>query len=146
MQKHIRNGLALLISTVIVWIAVPVVQHFLFEAFLRGRTFSSASEWMDTLSLLQWLFYIFIFTVFGFILSKLINSARCLLWVASLGFIYAIFLAVFSRNYFFREASVASHFWVYGVYAMPILGALLGYLLHLLASRRALRHLTTQPR
>jgi hypothetical protein len=146
MQNLIRNTLILLIAIIVAFLVVPFFQQYLFYFFFMDRTFSSSSEWLDELSMLQWLFYALFFTAFGFILAKLINSTRRWLWVTSLGVIYSVILLAISKHYFYQETTVANYFWAYGLYAMPIFGTWLGYFLQMKLSRQSIRHLTTQSR
>ena len=144
MLNHMRNTLILLFTFIVVLFAVPILRYYLFDSIFMGRTIVSSSEWLDALSLFKWLFYLLLFAGFGFILSIAINSTRRWLWVVSLGILYSVFLFAFSRQYFSQGSSLASYFWVYGFYAMPTLGASIGYLLHSVYSRNRIRHLTTQ--
>jgi hypothetical protein len=141
-----RNTLILFFTFIFVLFAVPILRHYLFDSIFMGRTFVSSSEWLDALSLFKWLFYLLLFAVFGFILSKAINSTRRWLWVVSLGILYSVFLFAFSRQYFSQGPSLAGFFWVYGFYTMPTLGASIGYFLHSVVSRKRIRHLTMQSR
>jgi len=91
------------------------------QAVLLGHTFES--QWSLALF---WGFDFFMALVAALVLALLVANSRPLLWVIALGLGFTILKVQFSRTWTAPDADWTAYLEVYGRYAVPFIGALVG--------------------
>jgi hypothetical protein len=116
-----------------------------FKAFINDRTFSEPFIWFDSGHAILWCFELLFFFLFGLLVAGLFRSNRPHQWALAFGAICGAFHFLSSRDHFTQEASWSFHLWVYGVYFMPALGALLGAIALQLVSNNSFKRTGLRP-
>ncbi len=97
-----------------------------FHAFINERMFSEPFAWFNSPQALSWSFELLFFFVFGVVVGWIFRTSKPRLWGFALGAICGALHFFGAVDLLQPEAPISIYFWVYGVYAVPSLGALLG--------------------
>jgi len=117
--------IALLIVALVV---VPFGRIGWSEALVNERTFSEPFFWFNSPEAILWGFELLYFFVFGVLVASLFSSKAPRLFAFAFGAICGVVHFWLSRDHIMPEAPSSLYVWVYGTYAMPAIGALVGAL------------------
>jgi len=134
----IRNSVSCLVVFVLTIVSWFYGAQYWSHAFLLGRTFESRWTLDPTWLFFVWGFDFLLALLAGFALFLLVKGKRPLLWVAGFGLGLLALRIRFTKHWISPDADWGVYVQDYGIYVMPLVGALLG---GLLAQRvRAMQH------
>jgi hypothetical protein len=97
------------------------------KAFLDGRTFETNWGWWSfRWLLLTWGYDVLVTLAAAPVLALLLPRRSTIWWCIGLGVAMVGVRLLSSRDYVFPDADTADRVWIYGLYLMSALGALLG--------------------
>ena len=97
-----------------------------YKTFIEGTAFSISLGWIHWHTLVAWAPHFIVFLVLGALLSRLVVSARPVLWCLGFGAALGLVFLIQANDTFTGHATLATRLWAYGTYLMPVIGSVVG--------------------
>ena len=131
-MSHFGRMAIFLAIFIAVVIFVDPLRHWWWMTAVANRSFTSSFVWLDYAYCLIWLFEFAWSFVAGFLVALVMRAAP-VPWAVALGAVAGFMHFLLAHDHIAPGAPAIYPVWVYGTYAVPLLGAFLGAIL---SSRR----------